>query len=102
MIKKLSKLKKYLLVNEKYYNKFKELGIKYTKEVCKAIDAEYLGYYTKFLYPHIQYKDKEYQAGDFNPYFYSNDERLSDVLEKELEDDNKTISTKCKKDSKKV
>lgn len=77
------KLEKYLLINEKYYTKFRELGTKYTKEVCKAIGAEYVGYYTELLYQHIKYKGEVYQAGDFNPYFYSNGTKLSDILEKE-------------------
>lgn len=102
MTKNLTKLEKYLLVNEKYYTKFRELGTKYTKEVCKAIDAEYVGYYTDMLYQHIKYKDREFQAGGFDPYFYDGDGRLFDVLEKELKDAEKTVSTRCKKDSKKV
>lgn len=40
------KLEKCLLVNKKYYTKFRDLGTKYTKEVCNAIGAEYIWYYT--------------------------------------------------------
>lgn len=101
MTKNLTKLEKYLLVNEKYYTKFRELGTKYTKEVCKAIDAEYVGYYTETLYPHLKYKDREFQAGNFDPYFYDRDGRLFEVLEKELKDATKSISKGCKQTSKK-
>lgn len=102
MTKKLTKLEKYLLVNEKYYPKFRELATKYTKEVCKTIDAEYIGYYTNMLYQHIKYNDMEFQAGGFDPYFYRDSMYLSDYIKKELEDVEKTTSTRCKKVSKKV
>lgn len=101
MTKNVNKLEKYLLVNEKYYTKFRELATRYTKEVCKAIGAEYVGYYTDILYPHIKYNDKEYQAGGFDPYFYTGGVHLSEVLEKEQKDATKSISTRCEQTSKK-
>lgn len=101
MINKKLKLEKYLLVNEKYYIKFRELATKYTKEVCKAIGAEYVGYYTDILYQHIKYKDKEYQAGGFDPYFYRASENLKEVLEKEIIDATKSVGKRCKQTSKK-
>ena len=101
MTKKLTKLEKYLLVNEKYYTKFRELGTKYAKEVCKAIGAEYIGYYTDILYQHIRYKGMEFQAGGFDPYFYRDPENLKEVLEKEQKDATKSVSTGCKQASKK-
>lgn len=101
MTKKLSKLEKYLLVNDKYYSKFRDLATKYTEEVCKAIGAEYVGYYTNILYQHLKYKNKEYQAGGFDPYFYTNSKNLADVLREELFDERtKTISKANKKASK--
>lgn len=102
MTKKLTKLEKYLLVNEKYYTKFRELATKYTKEVCKAIGAEYIGYYTDILYQHIKYNGKEYQAGGFDPYFYNGGaDNLKEVLEKEIIYATKSVSTGCKQTSKK-
>lgn len=101
MTNKKTKLEKYLLVNEKYYTKFKELAIKYTKAVCKAIGAEYVGYYTDILYPHIKYKGIEYQAGGFDPYFYNGGEELKEVLEREIIDATKSISKRRKQTSKK-
>lgn len=96
MTKNLTKLEKYLLVNEKYYTKFRELATNYTKDVCKAICAEYVGYSTNLLYPHIRYKGMEFQAGGFDPYFYRNPENLKEVLEKELKDATKSVSKRCK------
>lgn len=101
MINKKLKLEKYLQVNEKYYTKFRELATRYTKEVCKAIGAEYVGYYTDILYQHIKYKDREFQAGGFDPYFYDGRENLREVLEKEILDATKGVSKRCKQTSKK-
>ena len=101
MTKNLTKLEKYLLVNDKYYTKFKDLATKYTEEVCKVVGAEYIGYYTNILYQHIKYKNKEYQAGGFDPYFYSDGKNLADVLREELFDERaKTASKTNKKTSK--
>lgn len=102
MTKKLTKLEKYLLVNEKYYTKFRDLATRYTKDVCKAIGAEYIGYYTDILYQHIRYKGTEFQAGDFDPYFYNGGcDNLKEVLEKEIIYATKSVSTRCKQTSKK-
>lgn len=102
MTKRLAKLEKYLLVNEKYYAKFRELGTKYAKDVCKAIGAEYIGYYTDILYQHIKYKGIEFQAGGFDPYFYNGGcDNLKEVLEKEIIDATKSVSARCKQTSKK-
>lgn len=101
MTKNLTKLEKYLLVNEKYYTKFRELATSYTKEVCKAIGAEYIGYYTDTLYQHLIYKGIEFQAGSFDPYFYNGDENLFEVLEKELKNATKSVSKRYKQTSKK-
>lgn len=95
-----AKLEKYLLVNEKYYTKFRDLGTKYAKEVCKAIGAEYIGYYTDILYQHIRYKGTEFQAGGFDPYFYNGGcDNLKEILEKEIINATKSVSTGCKQAS---
>ena len=101
MAKKISKLEKYLKVNDKFYTKFRELATKYTLAVCRATGAEYIGYETKMNYPHIMYKNKIYQAGGFDPYFYTDAKDLSDILREELFDERtKTISKTNKKTSK--
>lgn len=101
MTKKKSNLEKYLKVNDKYYDKFRDLAARYTLAVCRAIGAEYIGYETKLNYPHIKYKNKDYQAGGFDPYFYTDAKDLSDVLREELFDERtKTSSRASKKTSK--
>lgn len=98
---KRSKIEKYLEINDIYHSKFRELARKYTSEVCKAIGAEYIGFYTDINYTHLRYNDMEFQAGDFTPYFYTGGKNLEWYLRKEQENDEKSVSTGCKQTSKK-
>ena len=101
MTKKKTNLEKYLKINDRYHSKFRDLAARYTLAVCRAIKAEYIGYETILNYPHIKYKNKEYQAGGFDPYFYTNAKDLADVLREELFDERtKTASRASKKASK--
>lgn len=97
MAKRKSKLEKYLKVNDKFHEKFRDLAARYSKEVCKATGAEYIGYETKMNYPHINYKNKIYQAGGFDPYFYTDAKDLSDILREELFDERTKTSSKTNK-----
>lgn len=90
MAKKLTNLQKYNKIYLKYRKRIKKLAENYVKEVAKALNCEIDTHYFEnnkedfgLLYYIIEYNGTKFQAGDFDPYFYSGYLTLKEYLEKQ-------------------
>ena len=80
-MRKKSAYEKYTKIQEKYQEKIRDLAIKYSKELEKALNVEVTQhFFNKSGYLHLSIDGIGFQAGGFETYFYSTEINLSDYL----------------------